>query len=227
MRRRLGLLAVAAIGAGLAWWAAPPRPPQTPADIPLARPLPEGALRVTTFGTSLTARYDWPAGLQAALAACLGRPVTVTPVARPGAGSAWALTQLDTVAATAPDLILVEFAINDADLRDGVPLARAKAQHQSLISALRAAAPGAQIALMTMNPASGARGLARPWLAAHYLAYRDLAAEHGTGLIDLWPRWLALPETARGLQADGLHPDPAVAAGVIVPAVAGYLAPGC
>jgi lysophospholipase L1-like esterase len=228
--RRLALVAVALLGLILGlglWWAAPPRPPEDLADRPLPNPLPAGPLRITTFGTSLTASYDWPGRLQAMLTQCLNRPVTVTPVARSGAGIPWALTQVQTVAATDPDLVLVEFAINDADLRDGTRLAVANAAHQRLITELRHAAPNAQIALMTMNPAQGLRGAVRPYLAAHYLAYRDLAAEMETGLIDLYPRWLARPVAERGLQADGLHPTQDVAAKVIVPSVADYLSPDC
>jgi lysophospholipase L1-like esterase len=141
-------------------------------------------------------------------------------------GSAWARAQVARVAETRPDLVLVEFAINDADLRDGVPLARARAQHLALVADLRQALPGAALALMTMSPAKGPRGWIRPRLAAHYAGYHALARETGLGLIDLYPRWLALPRGDRGLQQDGLHPDPAVAEAVAVPAAVHVLSQG-
>jgi hypothetical protein len=219
----LAMLAAALIS-GILAWGIPGRAPPPPQDRPLARPLPAAdPLRLTVFGTSLTAARGWPEDLAAALGRCLGREVVLARVAGPGMGSAWGLGQVAAVAATAPDLVLMEFAINDADLRDGLSLAESRDTHRRLVAALRAALPEAAVVLMTMSPAQGLRGLMRPWLGQHYAAYRDLAAGADLGLVDLYPRWLALPRPARGLARDGLHPDPQVAAGVIVPAVLDYL----
>ncbi|WP_165612634.1 SGNH/GDSL hydrolase family protein [Limimaricola pyoseonensis] len=176
------------------------------------------------LGTSLSARYDWPARLGARLTACLGRPVMVEVVARPGAHSGWGVAQVGRVAALRPDLVLIEFAINDADLRDGRSLAQAGAAHRAIVAGLRAQRPGAAIALMTMSPAQGPRGWMRPRLGAHLAQYRDLAAALDLGLVDLTPRWRALPRAARGLKADGLHPEPGVAAAVILPVLARAIA---
>ena len=107
--------------------------------------------------------------------------------------------------AAAPDLVLMEFAINDADMRDGVPLAVARAQHDAILARLSQALPDTQVLLMTMSPAHGLRGWMRPLLARHYAQYRDLAEAHGAGLLDLYPRWLAAPPAVRRF-GDGLHP---------------------
>ena len=201
------------------------REPLEPADIALQGIADPGRpLRITLFGTSLTANYDWPERLAARLATCLRSPSLISRVTRPGAGSEWGLTQVAEVAATTPDILLMEFAINDADLRDGQSLASSTVTHRSLVAALQATLPDTRIVLMTMSPAQGPRGWIRPWLGAHYAMYRDLTAERGVGLIDLYPRWLALPRDERGLRADGLHPDRDVAARMIVPVLAGYLA---
>jgi len=151
------------------------------------------------------------------MGACLPNGADVNVVARPGASVQWGLSQLNAVSATNPDLILIEFSINDADLRDGLSLAAAQRAHGILITGLQAAQPQAALVLLTMSPAQGLRGLIRPRLAAHYRQYRTLAAHHDLGLIDLYPRWRNLPRSARGLQRDGLHPEPEVATGVIVP----------
>ena len=50
-----------------------------------------------------------------------------------GATSAWGLDQVDVVIAKAPDLIVLEFAINDADLGRGLSLAESRDNHRSLI----------------------------------------------------------------------------------------------
>lgn len=218
--RRLGWAGLGLVVLLMGLWSFP-RPPSEPADrlVPLKVPE-ERPLRVTVLGTSLSHDETWPALLADRLTTCLSHPTEITVVARPGASVRWGLTQVDKVATSAPDLVLMEFAINDADLRDGLSLPEAQALHGDLITALRAARPEAQLWLMSMSPAQGIRGLIRPRLTAHYLQYRTLAEVHDTGLIDLYPRWRALPRSARGLARDGLHPDRAVAARVIVPVIA-------
>ena len=118
---------------------------------------------------------------------------------------------------------MIEFAINDADLRDGKSLAATRLSHRRIIAELRLGLPDTRIVLMTMSPAQGIRGTMRPWLSAHYAQYRDLAAELDLGLIDFYPRWLSLPRAMRGLEDDDLHPDPSVAAEIIVPILSKYL----
>ncbi len=190
----------------------------------------QGPLRISVLGTSLSAdRYDWPMALSEALGACLEREVQVTALARPGATVEWGVTQVAQVRATMPDIVLVEFAINDADLTDGLSLAQARAHLAELVLQLTSPPEAPQVALMTMNPAAGLRGLLRPRLSAHYAGYRALAARdegvgEAVGLIDVEARWRARPRSARGLD-DGLHPDPATARAVIVPAVSGWF--GC
>lgn len=203
-----------------------PLDPGPAQDRPLPRPLPAGALTIVTFGTSLTAPpQSWPEALGPALETCRGGPVRVLRVAGPGMGSAWGLEQTRAVAALSPDLILMEFAINDADLKDGVSRRQSAEDHARIVSDMAEMAPAAQIALMTMSPAKGPRGWIRPFLPAHYRAYRGLAADLGLGLVDLYPRWLALPDTQQGLEADGLHPAPEMAEALILPALLAYL--GC
>lgn len=200
------------------------RPPPQIADRRYELALPEGrALRLAVLGTSLSRDETWPEAVAERLRGALGVPVTLSVVASNGAGSDWGLTQAGVIAEVQPDLLLVEFAINDADVTDGRSLREAARLHAALVAELRAAAPGTAIALMTMSPAQGLRGLARPRLRAHYLQYRALAEDLGLGLIDLYPRWLALPRDARGLSADGLHPDPETATRLIAPVVAGSI----
>ena len=200
-----------------------------------------GPLRITAFGTSLTARGDWPVALARALTTCLGRPVTVQRHAKPGAGSAWARGAVAAVAATRPDLVLMEFSINDADIRDGISLSASRDNHRAVLADLGQRLPGARVLLMTMSPAHGLRGIARPRLGAYYRIYHDLAAPPGTsdrgasdpgasdrggpypGLIDFTPRWRAMPAWRRALP-DGLHPGAAEARAVMLPPLTGMIA---
>lgn len=174
------------------------------------------------MGTSLTANYDWPIALEQRLADCLTKGVSVVTIAKAGASIRWGRDQVQSVAGHTPDLVFIEYAINDADLIDGEDLSDAKDLHSGLIGKLVALEPSPAIALITMSPAEGLRGWVRYRLADHYAQYRAVAAEQDVGLVDLYPRWLALDD--RGLEADGLHPDPKVAQAVIVPALTRYIA---
>jgi len=231
MRRGLvpGAVMAALIIAGVLVMVLRPAPgPEHPSDR-VPRPLQpaldvgDGALRMTAFGTSLTAGDAWPDRLATVLAACSGRRVSVARVAAPGADSAWALERVDLVAAQRPHLVLVEFAINDADLLDGVSLARSRTRHDALLDALAREIPDARIMLMTTSPVQGiVRRLQRPRLPAYYAMYRALADARGTALADLAPRWRAAAgELPR--HPDGLHPAPEAARAVIVPALAGLI----
>jgi acyl-CoA thioesterase I len=225
---RLGwiVLFLLLLGLVIVIYAGRDRPPGLPQDrqITLSPGIPTGPLRITLLGTSLTALPDWPDQLAEALGACLSAPVVITRVAAPGRAIDWGLTQLDNVVASHPDIVLVEFAINDSDLRDGLRLSDSADMHRTLIAGLRQNLPDVRIALMTMSPAEGIRGWLRPYLAAHVAQYRVLAATQNIGLVDLYPRWLALPSAARGLARDGLHPAPEIAAQVILPVLVPYIA---
>ena len=196
-----------------------------PEDITLATQVRYVApnLRLTVLGTSLTANYGWPDSVADRLAQCPGPRPQITRIATPGANSDWGLHQIPAVIATKPDIVLIEFATNDADLRDGVWLHTSAANHRQMILALQTALPDTRVVLMTMSPAQGLRGLIRFRLGRYYSQYHSIARQTGAGLIDLYPRWLALPDTERGLAQDGLHPDPAITAALIVPVITAYL----
>lgn len=196
--------------------------PSTPADRLVEINLPDDRpLRIVVMGSSLTANYEWPSVLEQGLA-CLPIGASIVTVAKAGAGIRWGGEQVDSVAEHDPDLVFIEFAINDADLIDGVSLTDAERLHDELISDLQALETPPEITLMTMSPAKGPRGWVRYWLADHYAQYRKIAEEQEIGLLDLYPRWLERSD--RGLAADGLHPDPQIAAEVIIPAMVDYFA---
>lgn len=200
-----------------------PRDGREPQDLSIEFDLSGDSLRIVFFGTSLSASPQvWPDWVAASLSDCSNREILAERMTAPGMGSKWALEQIEALAAREPDVVLIEFAINDADILDGVSLKEAVAQHRDLLRGLREALPDAALVLMTMSPAQGVRGLVRPWLASHYGQYRTYAVEFGVGLIDLYPRWLAIDRDKRGLVADGLHPDPETAARIIVPPIVDY-----
>ena len=174
-------------------------------DLPIA-PWADGKTprHVVAFGTSLTAGNGWPDRLGDALATCFGHPVVVDRVALPNAGSDWGLGAVPRVVALSPDVVVVEFAINDADLRDGVSLAQSRLQHIALFDVLAHELPDARIVAMTMSPAFGPRGWIRLRLGRYYAQVVEVAHIKRIALFDFYPRWRAID--TRSLLPDGLHP---------------------
>jgi acyl-CoA thioesterase-1 len=177
-------------------------------------------LTLIALGTSLTANYQWPHELAEQLSRCLGRRINIEILAVAGANSSQAMKQFSSRRNQWPDIILIEFAINDADFLDGVELEKSKSNHKALLDRIRVDAPGAKVVLMTMNPVFGLRGRTRPQLIEYYGIYRYLA---GSGIVfaDLFPVWhQALAITGYKVQLpDGLHPTQTAASHIILPAV--------
>lgn len=186
-------------------------------------------LRIVTFGTSLTAAGGWQNALGAALGRCLQRPVEIINRAKSGKSSRWGLAQVQPVIDARPDIVLIEFSVNDAALHNYMTLADSNDRHAEIIRTIRNGAPSARIILMTMNPVWGVKHrFLRARLDSFYEEYRQLAGQLGVEFADMRPSWLRLPPAAiRTSIPDGLHPIPEAATGIIVPGLTRFLAPGC
>ena len=183
-------------------------------------------VRVLLLGTSLTASGTWDAALQAQLSACRPGGVVVERLARPGANSAWGRDALDLRLQTgpAPDLLVIEFTINDASLWHGMTLGKSHARHSDMLAMAQQAGIAATW-LSTMSPAFGREAWERPGQTAYRAAYADLAHDQGAGLIALTPVWQALTPAARAAaMPDGLHPTDAAMQAITTPALAANLA---
>lgn len=177
-------------------------------------------VRVVTFGTSITARGGWQAPLAGALSQCLGRPVAISRIGGPGQGSAWGLRNAWRVVALKPDLVVMEFAINDADIRNWTSRDRSRRNTLELIRRLETGGRGAKVLLLTTQPVEGWKRLLRPFLGSYYQEYRRIAQETGVPLADGEAAWLALPGAMKkDALSDGVHPSPRVFAAAVVPAV--------
>lgn len=209
---RTGVLAALLLGLAALLLLRQAPAPDTPRDRIAPVPPPasiaaDDGIAALALGTSLTARALWPARLQRALIACglAAEPVTV--MARPGAGSA-AGPALVAAAGSGPyQLAFIEFAINDADLWDGVSLSESLANHRRIIGELRSRHPGIAVVMVTTNPVAGLQRLKRPRLMAYDDLYVRLAEEEDASLFDGAARWNGTARTRSALP-DGLHPDP-------------------
>ncbi len=173
------------------------------------------------LGTSLTANYRWPHELAEQLSQCLARKVDIEILAVAGANSNQAVKQFTSRKFRKPDIVLVEFASNDANIFHGVDLGKSQSNHEALLGRIRWDVPGTQVVLMTMNPAFGPRGWIRPQLNKYYEMYREFATYSNVPLVDLAPTW---NETLAGTDymvqlPDGLHPTQTAASRIILPAV--------
>ncbi|MCM2274113.1 MAG: SGNH/GDSL hydrolase family protein [Candidatus Didemnitutus sp.] len=220
-------LATILLAAPLALAAAAPQTDPLGAELAAGRPQ-----TLVCYGTSLTAaREGWVAQSHALLKQRHGDLITIVNAAKGGENSTWGLAQLEgRVLVHRPDVVTIEFAMNDAARKSALTVAGARRNLETLIARLRAANPATRIILLTMNPL-GAAVLARPAehpfsraeLDAHYAMVREVAAEQGLVLVDHHAAWLRLraesPELFDRHVPDGVHPDPEISRRLILPAM--------
>ena len=162
-------------------------------------------LKLVALGTSLIDTPFWTNELQTQLAKCVGAEVGVQRIAKSGATSRWGLEQKEQVVLAKPDVLLIEFAANDANVQRFVSVSESERNHAEIIRTVHQAKPDVQIYLLALNPTWGLRGLwIRPRLNSYYEIYHALAKPLGIGFIDVRPKWdrAAIQSTV----PDGLHP---------------------
>ncbi len=181
-------------------------------------------LTISTFGTSLTARGGWQAPLAEQLTLALNSEVAVINQGKSGASSAWGVTAAPAVAAEAPDVVLVEFAVNDAALNRGLSPSASLDNMTRIVSSLRAGAPDRLIVLQIMNPVWGYRRWLRPFLDHLTAMHLALAERLGLPVIDHRPLWARFDRAAlKRAIPDGGHPDAAVMADAIATSICDQL----
>jgi acyl-CoA thioesterase-1 len=185
-------------------------------SIPIAQALARPGAQVVFYGTSLTKSGGWAEIVARELAA--GHPgIKATNSACNGQHSRWGLEHFEPlVLALAPDVLFVEFAINDAVARFALSPAEARANLEAMLDRLAARRPDCAVVLQVMNPVVGrpaGHDGHRPDLPVYERIYREVARERGLMMVDHAPAWGAL--LARGeaevlsYVPDGLHPNAA------------------
>jgi len=181
-------------------------------------------MMLAAMGSSLTARGVWLTAVASALSRRWGRGVGAHNFGRSGATSRDGLRVAADVAQLTPDIVLVEYSINDADIVSGLTLSESRENMIDIVETLRRRREDVRLCLMTMNPALGLRGLLRPALSAYYSLYRPLAEEVGVECIDIYAAWRRLQQTEleRSLP-DGLHPSAAAELALVAPSIIAHL----
>lgn len=177
------------------------------------------------YGTSLTVERTprfwkrcgggWVAGLREAL----GPRFVLHNAAGWGRDSVWGLAMLERrVLARRPDVVLVEFSINDADRRRAISIEASRRNATELVERIRAARPSCLPLLMAMSPALERHAACRGDLDAYYDAWEGVARTSGAAWVDHRPAWRALaPHDLRRALPDGLHPTPEAARALMLP----------
>ncbi len=131
--------------------------------------------------------------------------------------------QLPQTLAQNPDVVFIEFGINDAYLPYAISLADSAANLNTMIDALETQNPSVEIIVQTMNNPVNVHLTNRPEIDAYYQVSRDVAAARGALLIDHYPEWLSLynsdPTTWALYVPDGIHPGPRGRANLILPGI--------
>lgn len=185
-------------------------------------------IAIATMGTSLTGgQWRWPDAMMAGWLnlefpgqVSLFNEGVGASASSVGPGNNPALSglgKLPAVLAHKPDVVFVEFTINDAYLPYKISLEDSKRNLNILIDRIQQADPKTEIIVQTMNPvkdlpAHGAAGAAtqRPRLAEYVEGYRQVAKACGLRIIDHSPNWQKLmrdnPAEFDRLVPDGVHP---------------------
>jgi lysophospholipase L1-like esterase len=202
---------------------------------------------IVTMGTSLTGLWpgvmvndwlnlEWPGqvtlcneGMGASASSHLGfSGISGNPQANSGLG------KLDAVIAHKPDVVFIEFGVNDAYLPYNISLEESKKNLNTMIDKILAANPATEIILQTMNSVTdhatfGLHATVRPQVAAYYQGYRDVAKARGLLVVDHYRNWLKimtddLPLFDR-LVPDRIHPQVPGLQQVLLPELKAVLNP--
>lgn len=169
-------------------------------------------LTVVVYGTSLTERSRWPELLQAELHRRYKGRIHLINSAMSGQTSRWGVRHIqDRVIEKRPDVLFIEFAINDAKRDYRIEVEETQNNYLRMIYRVSQALPECEIILMTMSDAKGRAEYHRQFrIHEYYQAVRNVAAEKGLMLVDLYPHWRKLRFADEALydryMPDGLHP---------------------
>jgi len=179
------------------------------------------ALRVVAVGTSLTARGGWTEELRYSLDRRLDRRVSMVVLASPGANSRNLKRMVPHIIKARPDIVLVEYAVNDAKLITGLPMEESINNLKAMVQKVREIFPRSQMVIMAMNPVSRLQRFYRYRLNSYYDAHLKLARDLKLQTLDHRIAWAKIPPSMRAQAIpDGLHPKGSIASRVIVPPLA-------
>ncbi len=170
---------------------------------------------LVAFGTSLTYSKGGNAWLDSVVNTLnrrYGNHLKAFNSARGGKWSTWGVQNLeDSVIKKKPDVILIEFGMNDAYTATNTSLKLSLLNLNYIIDRVKLYNSKCEIILQVMNMPIGKAAENRPHLLAYNELYRTLAKKRNLLLIDHYPNWEKLLK--QGEKAfleyvpDGIHPN--------------------
>jgi beta-glucosidase len=184
-------------------------------------------ITIVTMGTSLTGgEWRWPDVMMndwlnlefPGQATCFNEGVSASSsgVGPENNPSLSGLGKISSVIAHKPDVVFIEFAINDAYLPYNISPKESKKNLNAIIDQIYKANPKTEIILQTMNSVIdkvgfGLHATERPKLAEYMQGYLDVAKARGLLIVDHYPNWMKLmkddPVHFDQLVPDGIHPQ--------------------
>ncbi len=167
---------------------------------------------MVAYGTSLTAAGKWTEQFSDELDRQYPGQAVVINSGMTTKASNWGLKNLqERVIDQHPDVVFIEFSINDADRRLGMSLSKSRKNLETMIDRILAANKSCEIILMVMNPPTGSHLEGRKKTESYNQIYRDVAAKRNLILIDHYPAWQKIlrddPQLFSQYVPDGIHPN--------------------
>jgi acyl-CoA thioesterase I len=180
--------------------------------------------KIVCYGTSLTAGGAWVNQLAEALDSEYPKLATVINSGQGAMWSKWGVENVvERVVKLDPDLVLIEFSINDAYLEYDTSVTQAQKNLEVIISTIRTNNSDTEIVLMIMNPPLGIHLKRRPNITNYEAMYRKLASSLNLRLIDCSRSWQSLiaqkPRIWQQLVPDDIHPNELGCASMVTPCV--------
>jgi alpha-L-rhamnosidase/acyl-CoA thioesterase-1 len=183
--------------------------------------------KIVFFGTSLTQYGVWTKQVTDALDRAFPKLVSTVNSGGSGQNSNWGVQNIQKkVVDEKPDVVFIEFTINDSVERFHMSVDQSKANTEKIIDTIKAARPDCQIILQITNPVAGhpeGDSSHRKDQPAYEQMYRDLGKADGLLVIDHSPSWQAVlakgEDEYKKLVPDGVHPNKAGCEQIVTPEI--------
>lgn len=169
--------------------------------------------KIVVYGTSLSAsEKGWPAMLEDSLNEFYSGKVEVINSAQAAMWSTWGVENLrERVLEHKPDMVILEFAMNDAFLPYTTSIEAARLNLKYMVGRIRELYPDCSIFIQVMNMPIAEHKAQRPDIELYYGMYRKEAKKLKVKLIDHYEYWLPLLEKGETeflkFVPDGIHPS--------------------
>jgi acyl-CoA thioesterase-1 len=170
---------------------------------------------VVIYGTSLSSGGNgraWMGEVARQLNGKYGKHLDYYLSGKGGMWSTWGVQHLeDSVIHKEPDVVIIEFAINDAFYKYNTSVEVARLNLEYMIDRIHLSDESCEIILQVMNMPVGKSAQYRPELDRYYNMYREVARERGLLLIDHFENWQRILNQGKDVflkyVPDGIHPS--------------------